>query len=116
MSQRNPTKSEFFTFEGKQQSGAGENFFAVNTSGSKQVVFASDGLGWNITNQPRSSVLDVIGAILETAQYMPLPSCPDNGNNGEASSHLVTSTNDEMLYVFLSPNSKAKRCHVWVIR
>lgn len=125
MSQRNPIKSEFFTFYANptgtdgEVSGAGTNFFAVNVSGSREVIITADALGsWFVTNKSYNEVMTAAPAIRRDAQIMPLPCCTNDrsrlGNN-----HLVTHTNDDMLYVFLDPDAEIKeptRCFVWVIR
>ena len=125
MSQRNPIKSEFFTFVGgtagkRQESGDGENFFAVNVSGSREVIFSTNQIGaWYVTNQSYNEVLEATPEIRDDAQIMPLPACTSS-RSGQFSNHLVVHTNDDMLYVFVDPDAEleefATKCYVWVIR
>jgi len=124
MTQRNPIKSEFFTFfvdqsstQASDQSGAGQYFYAVNTSGAKEVVFSALSVGWYVTNKSFGETFDVIG-IRRDAQIMPLPFI-DSPGGVRQSTPLVTHTNDDMLYVFLDPDAKLQgntKCFVWVIR
>ena len=119
MSQRNPIKSEFFTFVGgtaanRQVSSEGENFFAVNVSGSTNQIGA-----WYVTNQSYNEVLDAAPILRDDAQIMPLPACTSS-RSGQFSNHLVVHTNDDMLYVFVDPDAELEefstKCYVWVIR
>ena len=125
MTQRNPIKSEFFTFyvnltgTDGDVSGDGTNFFAVNVSGSKEVIFSSSHNGaWFVTNKSYNEVMTAAPAIRNDAQIMPLPACTNN-RTGAFSNHLVTNTNDDMLYVFVDPDAELEeptKCFVWVIR
>ena len=126
MSQRNPIKSEFYTFtvntdtpQKSDQSSEGGQFYAVNVSGSREVIFTASTVGWFVTNQPYNEVIDATQpAIREKAQLMPLPYSSLTDIGGQ-STPLVTHSNDDMLYVLLNPEAELKglsRCFVWVIR
>ena len=125
MSQRNPIKSEFFTFYANptgadgEVSGAGSNFFAVNVSGSREVIFSSNVNGaWFVTNKSYNEVMNAAPSIRNDAQIMPLPACSAN-RTGAFSNHLVVHTNDDMLYVFVDPDAELEgstKCFVWVVR
>ena len=121
MTQRNPIKSEFFTFyintqgTDSEQSSAGSQFYAVNVSGAREVVFSTLTAGWYVTNKSYNEVFDAQPAIKTGAQIMHLPFLSDS----RGVTPLVTHTNDDMLYVFFDPDAGIKgttKCFVWVIR